>query len=461
MKKIIYILTSILLTQLIISQEAFDKSRYYSFGDIFYNEAHVLPGNDADSIEVLLLYSIVNDKISFKQVNPMSNPGSYQALPSVEYAFKDSDGIIQKRIISRDTVFLDSYNKTISKKDYINGFIKIKLKKDKYKVEVKLSDDNIYNIHEEEFELDAKISDKESDVLIYDPIFVTNLSSQPFYKTNPIIKGGNIPFKTSNVRAIIPIQSKTDDELLVSYRIQKVKYDPKKVKESKSQPKTIDVWQEEIDLTGNLSISTMRAISIEKGRKNNEFILEIQRSNENSNHSILDIELPVNALVPGNYELGLSIEDEISETFDFEVIWFDKPLSLKDPEYAAKSMYYILTEEEYDKIRSGDEEDIIRKVFDYWKQQDPSPATPYNEAMAAYFERVDYSFFNYQTIKERDGAATARGKIHILYGPPDRVDQDLKNDNAREIWTYEKVKKQFVFEMVAIGIYKLTEIKEL
>ena len=37
--------------------------------------------------------------------------------------------------------------------------------------------------------------------------------------------------------------------------------------------------------------------------------------------------------------------------------------------------------------------------------------TPYNEEMAEYFSRVDYAFYNFQTINQKDGAKTDRGKI--------------------------------------------------
>jgi hypothetical protein len=81
--------------------------------------------------------------------------------------------------------------------------------------------------------------------------------------------------------------------------------------------------------------------------------------------------------------------------------------------------------------------------------------------MVEYFKRVDYAYFNFQTIQESDGAKTQRGKIYILYGNPDEIKTELISNNAREIWTYNRIKKQFIFENTAPGVYELAEVKDL
>src|SRR5690606_32582498 len=132
---------------------------------------------------------------------------------------------------------------------------------------------------------------------------------------------------------------------------------------------------------------------------------------------ILSIDLPSSNLSPGAYNLVLSDDNNKSEVeFKFELVWVDMPLSLRTPSYAVKLMHYILTDDEYSQMETGDDENKAKKIMEYWKKHDPTKHTPFNEAMTEYFARADYAFFNYQTIQEKDGALTERGKIYILFG---------------------------------------------
>ena len=69
------------------------------------------------------------------------------------------------------------------------------------------------------------------------------------------------------------------------------------------------------------------------------------------------------------------------------------PFSLQNTEYAVKMMYYILPDDEYSALNSGNEEKMKQKLFKYWTAHDPTKNTPYNEAMAQFFNRVDHGLF--------------------------------------------------------------------
>jgi hypothetical protein len=81
--------------------------------------------------------------------------------------------------------------------------------------------------------------------------------------------------------------------------------------------------------------------------------------------------------------------------------------------------------------------------------------------MFEYFRRVDYAFFNFQSVSQKDGADTDRGKIYILNGKPGSVERNLVGDKSFELWTYEKMKKVYTFELVSNGNFKLTSIKDI
>ena len=166
-------------------------------------------------------------------------------------------------------------------------------------------------------------------------------------------------------------------------------------------------------------------------------------------------------LKQGRYETRIHITagDTASIHKEFSVLWSDMPLSLYDLDFAVTAMRYITTDDEYDDLRSGNKAKRIKKFEDFWAKRDQTPGTAYNEVMTEYFRRVDYSFGGFRTLKEENGVLTDRGKIYILYGKPTLVQRSLAPGVApREIWKYESLKKDFVFEDPSRqGNYKLME----
>jgi GWxTD domain-containing protein len=202
---------------------------------------------------------------------------------------------------------------------------------------------------------------------------------------------------------------------------------------------------------------------INKKNERPVFKLTVGNPSDKGYGGILKITFTADRTAPGNYKLRIwdNTENDTLE-FKFKIIWEDIPYTLRNPKYAADIMYYVLTDEEYDEIKSGSDREILHKIFEWWRKHDPTRFTLYNEAMAEYFNRADYAFFNFKTIYEKDGAKTDRGKIYILYGAPDDVKNTMnEKGEAQEIWIYHKLKKQFTFETDKTDIIYLKEIKDL
>lgn len=154
-------------------------------------------------------------------------------------------------------------------------------------------------------------------------------------------------------------------------------------------------------------------------------------------------------LPQGRYELRLWFDarDTSSLRSSFGMRWVDMPLSLRDLDGATEAMKYITTEDEYDQLTSGRRASRIHAFDAFWKKQDPTLATAYNERLAEYFRRVDYAYANFRTLKENNGVATDMGRIYILYGAPTARERILSPDNAPcEVWRYTSRKKIFTFE---------------
>jgi GWxTD domain-containing protein len=435
-------------------KQQFNRASFYSYGTRLFSEAHVLPDKSPDSINVMVLYKVVHEALVFIQVNPLENPGHFQAFPTVEIFFRDKTGIIRNRTLLSDTVWVNNYEETQSKDLYAHGYSVTKLAISDYTCTVQLLDR--YRKPADKNELNIKSNVKFlREPVISDPIFAHSSDRLIPTQVVPFILGNNINFTSLDAKILIPVSYKKLYNVF-NYNIEKnINKDDKFWNDSiRISGRVVPVESSYLTI-GESSIYPL-LISINQGFTYDEnFGTDILTG-------ILNIELPSVQLSPGTYSLTIGVDGITSDTakFNFDVIWVDMPLAMRNPAYAIEVMYYILNDDEYKAMKSGSDEDKAKKVMDYWKLKDPTKSTPYNEAMTEYFRRVDYAFFNYQTLKEKDGAKTERGKIYILHGKPDNVEKTLKEKKQFEIWTYNNLSKKFHFELVSNGLYVLRKIEE-
>jgi len=105
----------------------------------------------------------------------------------------------------------------------------------------------------------------------------------------------------------------------------------------------------------------------------------------------------------------------------------------------------LLTPAELDSLRKAGAAERESLYAAFWKRRDPDPSTPENEARDEAVRRVRYA--NSHFTASQPGWRTARGRVYIQLGPPDRVDA-LQNPSAvdrMERWSYGKGDKVFVF----------------
>ena len=128
-----------------------------------------------------------------------------------------------------------------------------------------------------------------------------------------------------------------------------------------------------------------------------------------------------------------------------QCVWFDKPRSLIDPEFAIRILNYFSGKEEVDKLLSGKSKEYPKELTKYWKKYDPTPSTRFNELMSEYYSRVDYTAMHFTSLSGKRGFDTDRGKVYIQFGKPKKIERS-SNDEGKvvETWFYDKDKK-FVF----------------
>lgn len=89
--------------------------------------------------------------------------------------------------------------------------------------------------------------------------------------------------------------------------------------------------------------------------------------------------------------------------------------------WADKEVKWIITEEEREafKLLTNDEE-REKFVEGFWYRRDPTPDTLENEFRDQYYQRVMYA--NERFSAGIPGSLTDRGRIYIVYGPPDEIE---------------------------------------
>jgi len=188
---------------------------------------------------------------------------------------------------------------------------------------------------------------------------------------------------------------------------------------------------------------------------------KISKGEEEFSQNLYFIEFPTNPFVPGSYQLELISGERVVWSNKFKVIWDEQPIILSNLNVALKVSEIFLNVDEIEAVRSANRKNQFKALFEVWKKLDKTTIEDnYPEAMIEFYRRADYAYFAFSTFAERNGALTDKGKVYILNGPPDRIDEVFKMKKLNEIWTYTNLIKEYTFESIESGVFKLVKIKE-
>lgn len=110
---------------------------------------------------------------------------------------------------------------------------------------------------------------------------------------------------------------------------------------------------------------------------------------------------------------------------------------------------YIASRDEVTQYQSLRGVEAKRKaMFEFWNRRDDDPSVPGNERKSEYFKRLEYCKQHFKT-GFREGWKTDRGRVFIVYGPPDEVERHANEVDVKpfEIWIYNSIQGgvQFIF----------------
>jgi GWxTD domain-containing protein len=101
---------------------------------------------------------------------------------------------------------------------------------------------------------------------------------------------------------------------------------------------------------------------------------------------------------------------------------------------------YIITDGERTAFKNL-QTDAEREQFieQFWTRRDPTPGTPENEMKQEHYRRIAYANQHFST--SIPGWKTDRGRVYIIYGPPDEL-EDHKEQGAsapHQLWRYRYI----------------------
>ena len=156
----------------------------------------------------------------------------------------------------------------------------------------------------------------------------------------------------------------------------------------------------------------------------------------------------------GKYEIELKFLGDVQKTTFLYGIktknyWTD------DIDEMVGVMRYILTYSEYRKLKEKNDSDRWETINTYWKGKDPSPETPENELLEELNERVKYSNKNFSILMH--GWRSDRGRIYIIYGAPQLVDDSYQDNMGYyyQKWVYSNGKEFIFIDRTMSGDYTL------
>ncbi|MFQ5453175.1 MAG: GWxTD domain-containing protein, partial [Candidatus Zixiibacteriota bacterium] len=148
-------------------------------------------------------------------------------------------------------------------------------------------------------------------------------------------------------------------------------------------------------------------------------------------------------LFPGDYELILTLRGrrnkKVAEKHrDFNLVWSQKTLLKYDYKSVLGQLSLIAKKSDIEILKKSKTfEERLSAVDAFWLARDPTPGTEENEAQKQFYHRIYIANQNFSYLYQT-GWKTDRGRIYIMYGEPDQIDDYpiVPNQSPYQEWHY-------------------------
>lgn len=413
----------------------------------FFAEFIALPTAKSDSLKL-----VGNIRLSYDNSFFIKNADGKFATDLTFNTELLQKNIAVTRSIRRKIVTVDTHEETLNRTEFIETVFTLPLRKGDYEVAVEVTNNDLQKslrMERQTLKLSTEpVATKQGGIKASQLLFIDHPKiTGDSIRIEPLGFSGNGVFGRDFL-AMLYIHCDSDSLREVSYQLFE-KQDQREILVS----------------SGKLSPSNLFHITMLHETEDASLIAE--RGKKATVKQLALIDFNAKSLSNARYMLKVNVISEnggvVEVKKEFDNAWINMPYPLYDIELAVRLMEGImLTNEEAGKLLDGDAAEQRRKFLAFWKSQDPTPDTDFNEAMEEFFRRVDYTFFNFYTNREF-GWRTDRGRVYIRFGKPTEITREFPtNRPTREIWIYKNLNKRFVFsDITNTGNYELVSESQL
>lgn len=418
-----------------------------------YGTMFTLPGSSRHNVQLAAAFRINYQLLTFKKVN---KPGieKYYATPSLSIhvyrsprknlGFKEQVSVVDLESVARkswsDTIYAKSYTATTNSDNFATVFLQVQLPPGHYTYILQfggsgphLQTSGTRNIH-----VNAYGNSKNGEVILAGAIQQTD---EGVKLLNLVNRGSRVSF-SQDFYALIHLPGYSADKKyqVEVYKVQTANGDTTQIKKVAEQP--IDKSQILTDINPQLT------------KTNDQLYLKLTSANNGYAYAL--VQIPSHRFSEAEYKIEV-VELKSGKTVAtklFKSVWFDKPVSLHSVDLAIEMLRFIVDRQTLKQIGAGSAAAERKKLQEFWSKKDPTPDTEFNELKAEYYRRIDYAYQHYSS-GDVAGFNTDRGRIYILYGPPENIERVYPTEGpTKEIWTYEN--RRFVFKATSgFGDFKL------
>lgn len=357
-------------------------------------------------------------KVPYRLLVFERNDNSFIAGFRIIVEILDDDSRLVTRDIKDSKVSVNNFDSTNDNNLFLQNFLSFKVKPGEYKVAAFISDKNSSG------ELPLKPVElilEEDKVVLHPLVIKTNEliceEQKSFELTNA---GGKIPFSSETYHLIIPVRDTSVSQLTISIENNEEEIISTELNEFYILPPGINKCEEQISVTKNQENLLVK-----------NFILHDVNKNLSEGEVVLTV---------------VNEEKSIDEEFRSQIVWFNKPFSLMDPEKAIENLSFIASDSIIYTLLQESTSDYPNVLSEYWKKYDPTPETVFNEVMSEYYKRIDYAIKEFKGIGKINGAKTDRGVVYIKFGHPEKIERSSNSmGQIVETWTYAKPDRIFSF----------------
>jgi len=393
--------------------------------NIIFLDAVVMPADSNSNC-------IITFKITYQHLLFKKNGSGYLSGITLNMEISSAGKKTIYKSISKG-VFLNNYQQTLSKDNYLEGLVNLSLLRGRYKLKSTL----IVKYLKKFIELPKLSFVVEDDSLkSLRPLLV---GKEPYACNNQkafkLLNFGKIfPFSPSSKMLIFPIIDTTVSAIKIS-----IFQNKKKI------------------LVDSIAKYVKREIKL--AECNDKLTIVLGKKSSSAKFFILEnIE---KYLDEGKVKIVVGYGNNKSQDFYFNTVWLNKPIILRNTKFAISLIKTIWGKHDIDKILKLDNDKQYVALKKYLSKYDTDTSTKFNEVMSEFYNRVDYAIFNFGNEINKTNALSDMGQTYIKFGKPDTKERIYsKRNNVMEIWNYNKPKRKFIFvDKVGLGNYKFINRK--